>query len=176
MTSRRRTEDFREAILRQLGNNVIIKVSDVSGVEETFGLVCGWAIVCKILNPETGVWEDYYDLNVDQEGVHKGQRIPENITEPAVICGLIEIAKNGTVLPGNEEHQGPDTGRYAGMFFMNEEIAKRMGMTTTKSGLMVQYHASPEVLQKFKDGKYTGFSIEGARVEFEEVEEFKEAA
>lgn len=148
----------------------IVKVNDVISVDEDHGLVCGWAIVCKTLNAETGEWEDYFDLNVDAEGVHKGQRVPENITESGVIAGLIEIAKTG-VLPGNEEHAGPDVGIYAGLFAMTDDIAKSMGMTTTKTGLMVQYHPSPEVLAKFKDGTYTGFSIEGARVSYEEIEE-----
>lgn len=147
----------------------ILKVNDVISVDEEHGLVCGWGIVCKTLNA-TGEWEDYFDLNVDQEGVHKGKRVPENITESAVFAGLIEIAKAGT-LPGNEEHDGPDTGVYAGLFAMTEEIAKSMGMTTTKTGLMVQYHPTPEVLAKFKDGTYTGFSIEGERIEHHELED-----
>lgn len=145
----------------------IVKVSDVISVDAEHGLVCGWAIVCKQMNAE-GEWEDYFDLNIDRDGVHKGKRVPENITEDAVMAGLIDIAKAG-VLPGNEEHGGPDTGVYAGLFAMTDHIAKAMGMTTSKTGLMVQYHPTPEVLAKFKDGTYTGFSIEGGVVEHEEL-------
>lgn len=147
----------------------IVKVNEVINVDEEHGLVCGWAIVCKILNAD-GVWEDYFDLNVDAEGVHKGKRVPENVTESACIKGMIDAAQVG-VMPGNEEHAGPDTGIYAGMFVMTDAIAKAMGMTTVKTGLMVQYYPTPEVLAKFKDGTYTGFSIEGIRVEHHEVEE-----
>lgn len=148
----------------------MLKVNDVISVDEEHGLVCGWGIVCKTFDAETGTWSDYFDLNVDADGVHKGQRVPENITESGVIASLIDIAKTGT-LPGNEEHAGPDVGVYAGLFAMTDEIAKAMGMTTTKTGLMVQYHPTPEVLAKFKDGTYTGFSIEGERIEHHEVED-----
>lgn len=148
----------------------IIKVNDLVSVDAEHGLVCGWAIVCKTFDPATGEWTDYFDLNVDQEGVLKGQRVPENITEDAVMASLIDIAKTST-LPGNEEHAGPDTGVYAGLFAMTADIAKSMGMTTTKTGLMVQYHPPADVLEKFKDGTYTGFSIEGARIEYQEVED-----
>lgn len=146
----------------------IFKVNDLISVDEEHGLVCGWAIVCKTLNAQTGEWEDYFDQNVDVDGVHKGKSVPENITEGAVFISLIDIAKSGT-LPGNEMHAGDDVGVYAGLFAMTADIAKSMGMTTTKTGLMVQYHPTPEVLAKFKDGTYKGFSIEGNRVEHHEV-------
>lgn len=146
----------------------IVKVNDIMSVDETHNLVVGMAIVCKVLNEATGVFEDYYDLNVDAEGVHKGQRVPENITESAVFKALIEAGEAG-IMPGNEQHAGPDVGKYVGLFVVTEDIAKSMDWTIKKTGLAVQYHAPDDVIAKFKDGTYTGFSIEGARVEFEEV-------
>jgi hypothetical protein len=142
----------------------ILKVNDVLSVDEEHGIVVGWAIVC------TKDGEPYYDLNVDRDGVHKGKRVPEHITPAAVIKAMIDAAEVG-VMAGNEMHEGPETGHFVGMFFMDQAIAKSLGMTTTTEGLLVQYKPEPDVLAKFKDGTYTGFSIEGARIEYEEIEE-----
>lgn len=139
-------------------------------VSAEHGVVSGWAIVCKVFNATTGQWEDYYDLNVDQDGVHKGKRVPENITGDAVIKALIDAAEVG-VMVGNEMHAGPDSGKFLGMVYIDDEIAKASGMTTVKAGLFVQYKPTPEVLEKFKDGTYTGFSIEGGRIESELLED-----
>jgi len=142
----------------------LLKVNDVLAVDEEHGIVVGWAIVC------TKDGQPYYDLNVDRDGVRKGERVPEHITKSAVIKALIDAAQVG-VMAGNEMHEGPETGQFVGMFYMDADIAKSLGMTTTTEGLLVQYKPEPEVLAKFKNGTYTGFSIEGARVEFEEIEE-----
>ncbi len=53
-------------------------------------------------------------------------------------------------------------------FPLTEEIAKSLEMDTKRTGLLVAYKPEPEVLAKFVDGTYTGFSMEGARVTFEE--------
>lgn len=142
----------------------IIKVNDNLVVDEEHGLVVGWGIVSTVNG------QDYYDLNVDQAGVHKGKKVPENITHGAVIKALIGAAEVG-VLPGNEMHDGPDTGVFVGLFYMDDDIAKSMGMTTEKTGLMVQYHPTPDVLEKFKTGEFTGFSMEGLRLDYEEFDD-----
>lgn len=145
-------------------DNRLLKVNELLSVDEEHGLVVGWAIVSTIDG------EPYYDLNVDRDGVHKGEQVPEHITETAIIKAMIDAANVG-VMAGNEMHDGPDCGVYVGMFVITQDIAKSMGMTTSKTGLAVQYHPTPEVLAKFKNGTYTGFSIEGARIEHEELEE-----
>jgi hypothetical protein len=139
--------------------NKIVKVNDVISVDEEHGLVFGYAIVSKIANA-AGELEDYYDLNVDQDGVHKGQRVPEHITESV-----------GTHVPGNDMHAGPDVGSYYFMFPVTTEIAKALGWEVKKTGLVVGYHPGDDaMLAKFKNGTYTGFSIEGERVTAEEIE------
>jgi hypothetical protein len=45
-----------------------------------------------------------------------------------------------------------------------------MGVETRTTGLMVAYKPPPEVLAKFVDGTYKGFSIEGRRITVEEHE------
>jgi hypothetical protein len=147
-----------------LTDQPLVKVNDVLSVDEEQGVVIGWAIVCKMDG------EDYYDLNVDRDGVHKGKRVPEHITEDAMFKGAAEAVSEG-LLAGNEMHEGPDTGHFVFLFPMTTQIAKALDITTKRTGLLVGYKPEPEVLQKFKDGTYTGFSMEGGRVAYEEEEE-----
>jgi hypothetical protein len=130
-------------------------------IDESLGLVFGWAIVCKING------EDYYDLNVDRAGEHAGERVPEHIPEDAMLKGAFGLMEVGA--PGNEMHAGPDAGHYPFVFPMTSDIAKAMGIQTEKTGLMVAYKPPPAVLAKFIDGTYTGFSIEGSRLKSEMV-------
>lgn len=127
--------------------------------DESLGLVFGWAIICK----QNG--EDYYDLNVDR---HTGERVPEHIPEDAMLKAAADFMANSRA--GNEMHEGPDIGSYVFAWPMTSEIAKAMGIETPNTGLMIAYKATPEILAKFKDGTYTGFSIEGRRVRIEESE------
>lgn len=150
----------------------IVKVNDVINVDAEHGLVFGYAIVSKTRDTHDGDFEDYFDLNIDTDGVHKGKRVPENITEEAMFKAAVDAAETGLQLPGDEQHAGPDVGSYYFMFPVTEEIAKSLDWQVKKTGLVVGYHpGDDEVLKKFKDGTYTGFSITGARVEYEEEEE-----
>ena len=133
----------------------------VAKVDKRLGLVFGWAIVCKVKG------EDYYDLNVDTHGVHAGERVPEHIPEDVMTKAALDITKNG-VMPGNEMHDGPNRGHYPFLFPMTTDIAKAMGITTEKTGLMCAFAPPPDVLAKFDSGEYTGFSIEGKRLSYEE--------
>jgi hypothetical protein len=150
----------------------IVKVNDVINVDAEHGLVFGYAIVSKTRADFDGEFEDYYDLNVDQDGLHKGQRVPEHITEEAMFKAAVDAAETGMQMAGNDMHAGPDVGSYYFMLPVTEEMAKALGWQVKKTGLVVGYHpADEDVLAKFKNGTYTGFSIEGARVEYDEIEE-----
>jgi hypothetical protein len=137
------------------------KVIKAEAFNEELGLVFGWAIVCK----EDGA--AYYDLNIDWEGEFAGQRVPEHITEPCMLKGAFDFAMTPD-RPGNEMHAGPETGSFAFLWPLTGEIAKAMGITCKRTGLMVAYKPEPAVLAKFKSGEYTGFSIEGFRGHSEE--------
>ena len=137
------------------------RVIKAEAINEELGLVFGWAIICK----EDG--QDYFDLNIDYEGEHAGERVPENITELAMLKGAFGFAVE-TDRPGNEMHVGPETGSFAFLWPLTTEIAKAMGLTCKRTGLMVAYHPEVAVLEKFKSGEYTGFSIEGFRGHSEE--------
>lgn len=149
----------------------IVKVNDVINVDSEHGLVFGYAIVSKTRDAFDGEFEEYYDLNVDAEGVHKGQRVPEHITEDAMFKAAVEAAETGLQMAGNVQHAGSDVGSYYFMLPVTEEMAKALDWQVKKTGLVVGYHpADDDVLAKFKDGTLTGFSIEGERVEYEEAE------
>lgn len=149
----------------------IIKVNETISVDEEHGLVFGYAIVCKVRN-DAGELEDYYDLNIDTDGVHKGKLVPENVTEDGMFKCAVDAQAAGAQLPGNDMHEGPDVGSYYFMFPVTTEIAKALGWEVEKTGLVVGYHpGDADVLAKFKNNTYTGFSIEGARVAYEELEE-----
>ena len=153
-------------------SNRIVKVNDVLNIDSEHGLVFGYAIVCKVRADHESDFEDYYDLNIDHEGVHKGQRVPENITEDAMFKGAVDAAATGFQVAGNELHQGPNVGSYYFMLPLTEAMATALNWKVTKTGLVVGYHpGDADVLAKFKNGTYTGFSIEGARIEYEETEE-----
>lgn len=115
------------------------------------GVVFGWAIVCK----KDGV--DYIDLQKD------------HIPEESMLDAAADFAK--AARPGNEMHAGPEVGQYLFLFPMTGDIAKALGIETKTTGLLVGYKPPADVLAKFKDGTYTGFSIEGSRLIDEEVED-----
>lgn len=142
----------------------LIKVNEVLSVDDEHGVVIGWAIVSKLDG------EPYYDLNIDRDGPHAGEKVPEHITEDAMFKAAAEAVSDG-LLAGNVMHEGPDSGHYVFLFPLTTEIAKSLEITTKRTGLLVGYKPEPAVLEKFKDGTFTGFSIEGGRVEFEEVED-----
>jgi hypothetical protein len=136
-------------------------IAKVSSISDELGVVFGWAIVCT----EKG--KPYYDLNIDWEGPYAGERVPEHIPEPTMLKACLEFMDTAD-RPGNEMHAGPELGKFVCAFPLTADIAKAMGITSEKTGLMVGYMPPPAVLAKFKSGEYTGFSIEGWRTDCEE--------
>lgn len=132
----------------------VLKSEQVLKVDEQLGLVFGWAIVC------TDKGEPYYDLNVDRDGAFKGQRVPEHISETVMLKAALDFAEQAE-RPGNIMHVGPDSGAHVFLFPLTGDIAKALGIQTEKTGLLVAYKPEPEVLEKFKSGEFTGFSIQG---------------
>lgn len=157
-------EIFEEIDLEQAWRDTLVEkrdgllsISKVAGISEDLGLVLGWSIICKVDG------QDYYDLNIDKNG----ERVAEHITEAAMLKAAADFGKG--MRPGNDMHDGPDAGQYAFIFPLTTEIAKALGVTTRTTGLLVGYHAPPEILAKYKRGEYTGFSIEGSRIKSEEI-------
>jgi len=119
-------------------------------VDEELGLVFGFAIVCK----DGG--EDYFDL--------QGDHIPEP--------SMLKAATNFMLHSRNakEMHQGSVKGTVVFAFPLTSEVAKALGIVTPKTGLLIAMRPdNSEMLDKFKSGEYTGFSIGGKYVVNEEI-------
>jgi hypothetical protein len=131
----------------------------IAKVDESLGLVFGYAMVCKANG------QDYYDLNRDPDG----KMIPEHIPEATMLKSAADFMQNSRM--GNDMHNGPNVGTYVFAFPLTTDIAKSLGIEPTMTGLLVGFKPSPELFAKFKSGAYKGFSIEGRRVAIQEVDE-----
>jgi hypothetical protein len=126
--------------------------ANIMKVDDSLGLVFGWAIVCK----EFG--EEYFDLHND------------HIPEDAMLKAAADFMEKSQV--AKEMHDGPAVGQILFAFPLTEDIAKSFGLHTNRTGLMIAMKpASDDVLEKFRSGEYTGFSIGGSRIEDELLED-----
>ena len=128
-------------------------------VDQELGLVFGWGIVCA----ERG--EPYFDV--------QGDHIPEQSMLEAA-ADFMKSARHSTDMHAategvdGERVPVPD-GDVVLAFPLTADIAKALEIETNKTGLLLAIRPSQAVLQKFKDGDYTGFSIGGQRVVDEQV-------
>ena len=119
-------------------------------VDTELGLVFGYAIVCK----KNG--EDYFDL--------QGDHIPE----ASMLEAALDFAENSQV--AKEMHDDAERGTTPFLFPMTTEIAKAYGVEDIpQTGLMFAMKPDDAMLEKFKSGELTGFSIGGKRITDEEV-------
>lgn len=123
--------------------------AQVFKVDDSLGLVFGWAIVC------TKNGEPYFDTQDD------------NIPEDSMLKASADFMQNSRV--AKDMHRGDEIGPIVFAWPMTADIAKSMGIQTSTTGLMIAMLPPPDILQKFRDGDYTGFSIGGFRVEDELV-------
>ncbi len=120
-------------------------------VDESHGLVFGYAIVCK----RDG--EDYYDL--------QGDHIPED----AMLGAAVEFMEHSRT--AKEMHAGDAKGSIVFAWPLTTDIAKAFDIEPKTTGLMIAMKPDdPAMLAKFRDGTYTGFSIGGRRIDDEIVE------
>jgi hypothetical protein len=129
--------------------NPFLNKAQVVKVDSALGLVFGFAIV------STADGQPYYDV--------QGDHIPED----AMLKAATDFMENSRI--AKEMHQGDAKGSVVFAFPLTAEIAKSLGITTQKTGLLIAMKPTPEVLAKFKDGSYTGFSIGGSYGDIEEV-------
>lgn len=130
-------------------HNFINKCSEILKVDESLGLVFGFAIVCT----EGG--DPHYDL--------QGDHIPED----AMIKASADFMQKSRAT--KEMHRGEVDGEVLYAFPMTADIAKALGMETPRTGLLIGMKPGAEALAKFKDGTYTGFSIGGRYITNEEA-------
>jgi hypothetical protein len=124
--------------------------SPVLKVDEALGLVFGWGMICA----KSG--DQYMDL--DREGISQAEML-KSVTEFAATSQLTDDGHN----------EVPD-GAVVFTFPLTDDVAKAFGIECDQRGWMVAAKPSPEVLAKFADGTYTGFSIGGTVEGFERVE------
>lgn len=124
-------------------------------VDDSLGLVIGWAIISK----ENG--KDHFDT--------QGDHIPESV----MLKATLDFMENARV--AKEMHTGEAQGEIVFGMPLTTDIAKALGITTKKTGFIIGYKpASEEILEKFRDGTYTGFSIGGRVDEMHEVDDAAE--
>lgn len=125
--------------------------SNVLKVDESLGLVFGFAITCK----QDG--EDIYDLQND------------HIPEDAMLKASLDFMQGQRTV--GDMHESEEGGQVVFAFPMTTEIAKSLGIVTKTTGLLIAIKpGSQKTLEKFKDGTYNGFSIGGERITDEEVD------
>lgn len=130
--------------------------ADVIKVDAELGIVFGWAIICKQDD------QPYFDLH--------GDHIPED----AMMEAVVDFAKSVRVM--GDMHQWEDGepvkhGQIAFLMPLTTDVAAAFGILTETTGLMIgAIPDDPAVLEKYKSGEYTGFSMGGWRVEDEEVD------
>jgi hypothetical protein len=141
--------EYIRSALRQR-EKVTTKFAEILKVDDSLGLVLGWAIVCK----KDGC--DYFDLQED------------NIPEASMLSAAVDFMQNSRM--AKEMHAGEAAGTVIFAFPLTEDIAKAFGIETKTTGLMIAMKPdSDEMLAKFRNGELTGFSIGGHRIHDEDV-------
>jgi hypothetical protein len=126
------------------------KFASVCKVDDSLGLVFGWAIVC------TKGGEPYFDTQDD------------NIPEDSMLKAAADFMQNSRV--AKDMHQGDEIGPIVFAFPMTADIAKSLDIQTDTTGLLIAMKPPADILSKFKSQEYTGFSIGGTRLVDEEAE------
>jgi hypothetical protein len=136
----------------------VYRANKILKVDDSLGLVFGWAIVCK----QDG--EDYFDLQDDH--------IPEDTMIKAA-TDFMQNSRVGGNMHETDEYGDPvASGDIVFAMPLTADVAKAFGIETSTTGLMIAYKpADDAILQKFREGSLTGFSIGGVRGIDEEVPE-----
>lgn len=120
-------------------------------IDEELGIVFGWAIVSSVDG------EPYFDIQND------------HIPEDSMLKATSEFMEDVRV--GGEMHTGTQVGVVIHSMPLTADIAKAFGIECDRTGWMVGYKPyNKDVLEKFRSGEYTGFSIGGGRILDEHVE------
>lgn len=150
-------ENWADSVTEKVGKEKVLK-AEVKKVDEELGIVFGWAIISNIEG------KPYVDT--------QGDHIPENAMLKAAARFM-----EGSRVAGNMHRQispiGDRVERIGTVIFsfpLTTEISKKMGIKTKQTGLMLGMKVdSAAILEKFKSGEYTGFSIGGRRIKDKEV-------
>lgn len=130
-------------------------IGEIAKVDTALGIVFGWGIICN----KGG--EPYYDSQDD------------HIPESTMLKAAADFMANSRVGAVMHERSGDNEVVKAGSIVfgypLTGEIAKALGIQSDQTGLLLAYKPDDEaVLEKFRSGEFTGFSIGGRIVQFEE--------
>jgi hypothetical protein len=130
--------------------DVVSQYAEVTKVDEELGLVFGWAIVSKIHG------DPYFDL--------QGDHIPEDSMMESAMEFMIEKRHGGEMHRRDDNGEPVVVGKVVFCWPMTEETSKAFNIETSMTGLMIALKPdNDEILDKFRSGVYTGFSIGGSR-------------
>ncbi len=122
------------------------RATKIAKVDESLGLVIGWALISKIDG------KPHFDT--------QGDHIPED----AMLEATLDFMADARV--AKEMHKGDQAGDIVFGFPLTTDIAKSLGIKTKTTGFLIGFKPnSAEILEKFRDGTYTGFSIGGSVIE-----------
>lgn len=116
----------------------------VAKVHADLGLVFGWAMICK---DESGVYIDLQD---------------DNIPEEAMLRAVTKFAKGARM--AKEMHVGDGRGTVLFLMPLTGEVAKSLDITCPRTGLVIGMAPDGDMLEKFRSGELSGFSIGGRRI------------
>ncbi len=131
--------------------------AEVLKVDDELGIVFGWGIVCK--NGD----KPYFDT--------QGDHIPEETMLKASTEFMIDVRTAGDMHARDDNGEPVHAGIIVHSFPLTAEVAKACGIETEKTGWLIGMKPDADMLEKFRDGTYTGFSIGGFRGDDEEVED-----
>lgn len=130
--------------------------SEVLKTDADLGLVFGWGIICT----EDGA--EYFDT--------QGDCIPEDAMLAATTDFMKNARLNGVMHARTGDGDVVKAGTTVHSMPLTADIAKVFGIETKKTGWMLAVAPEPNMLAKFKDGTFTGFSIGGKRIVDDVVE------
>ena len=122
----------------------------VCKVSDQLGIVFGWAMI------STFKGKPYVDT--------QGDHIPEDAMLKAATDFMMKRRAFRAM------HQGDAIGTVVYAWPLTKELAAAFKLESDTTGFMIGVKPNdPEVLEKFKLGEYTGFSIGGVRIKDEEM-------
>lgn len=120
--------------------------------------------VCKV-NPELGIVFGWgIECLLDGKPIYDSQN--SHISEDEMLKASADFMAESGIGNDDHDHDADDepipAGRILFAFPMTGGIAKSLGIETKKTGLIIGYKPTPEILKRYVDGDYTGFSIGGS--------------
>lgn len=134
-------------------NNAMTKsfetTAEVLKIDEELGIVFGWGIVCT----EKG--EPYFDM--------QGDHITEDAMMKATSDFMYAVRTAGEMHARDDNGDAIHKGVIVHSMPLTMELVKAFGIKIEKTGWFIGMKPDKDMLEKFKDGTYKGFSIGGSR-------------